>query len=232
MATQRNRDRQGDEREQQERAEQRALRREREGDQQDRAELAHRAGREQERAEAGLDLAGVVEDRDQRPDGGGGHRRAHVEQGHDDAGPGEEAADRVGEHERQQPPRHDRELERHALDPVELDLVAREEEQHAEAEIREELDELVRLREVEDLGPDDDAEHQLDHHDRAARGSGWIIPASSAATAATLTTTRNESASTVIMRAGIVTAQAEHDCGAGDILHLSGGHCANVPRLL
>jgi hypothetical protein len=48
----------------------------------------------------------------------------------------------------------------------EVDLVAGEEEQHPEAEVREELDEVVRLGEPEHVGPDDDAEEDLDHDDR------------------------------------------------------------------
>ena len=81
------------------------------------------------------------------------------------AGEREEPADRVGERERDHPAER-RQLQRLAADALEVDLVAGEEEQHPEAEAREELDELVRLGEAEHLGPDHDPEHDLDHDDR------------------------------------------------------------------
>ena len=48
-----------------------------------------------------------------------------------------------------------------AGDPLEVDLVAGEEEQHAEPEVGEELDEVGHLQ-PEHLRPDHDAEHELD----------------------------------------------------------------------
>ena len=71
--------------------------REDQGDEQDRAELAGAAGRQQVGAEAGLQLAVVAQDRDQGADRGRRHRRAGVEEGDDDPGRGEDAADPVGE---------------------------------------------------------------------------------------------------------------------------------------
>ncbi len=51
-------------------------------------------------------------------------------------------------------------------DPLEVDLVAGEEEEHAEAEVGEEIDEVIRLGEAEDFGADDDPQQQLDDDDR------------------------------------------------------------------
>ena len=89
--------RQGDEGEQDRRLVQRVGGREDEGDEQDRAELAGAAGRQQVGAELGLQLAVVAQDRDQRADRRRRHRRAGVEEGDDDPGRGEDAADPVGE---------------------------------------------------------------------------------------------------------------------------------------
>ena len=116
-------------------------------------------------SEASAQLSGVAEDRDQRSDRGRGHRRAGVEQGEHDPCEREQPADREGERDRHQPADR-RELERLAADALEVDLVAREEEQHPEPEVGEEGDELVCLSEVEQLRSDQDSEHDLDSHDR------------------------------------------------------------------
>ena len=139
--------------------------REHQRDQQDRAELADRAGGEQVGAEPRPQLAAVAEDRDQGADRGGRQRRARVQEGEHHPGGRQGAADPVGEHQRQQPA-PGAERERLAPDPLEVDLVAGEEEQHPEPEVGEEVDELVGLGEAEHLGPDHDPEDQLDHDHR------------------------------------------------------------------
>ena len=142
----------------------RVLGREEERDQQDRPELPDRAGGEQERAEARAELARVAEDRDQRADRRRRHRRADEEQRDHDARGREQAPDRVGERERDHPPGAG-EQQRPAADPLEVDLVAGEEEEEPEPEAREEVDELVALRESEYVRPDDDPEDELEDHD-------------------------------------------------------------------
>ena len=95
------------------------------------------------------------------------------------------AADRVGEQHREHPA-PGAEPQRPALDPLEVDLVAGEEEEHAEAEVGEEVDEFVVVGEVEDFRADHDPQHQLEHHDRrreaASARTATVIAASAAAT--------------------------------------------------
>ena len=90
----------------------------------------------------------------------------------DSTSPGqrEQPAQGVREDERQQPS-EDGQPERGASDSLEVDLVAREEEEHSEPEVREELDELVRVREAQHVGADQDPEQDLedDHRQRHAR---------------------------------------------------------------
>ena len=155
----------GDEGEQDRRLVERVGGRENQGHQQDRTELAGAAGGQQVGAEAGLQLAVVAQDRDQGADRRRRHRRAGVEEGDDDPGRGEEPAEAVGEDHREQPA-EGAELQRLAPDPLEVDLVAGEEEEHPEAEVGEEFDEVVAVGEAEDFGPDQDPQHQLDHDDR------------------------------------------------------------------
>jgi hypothetical protein len=97
---------------------------------------------------------------------------AVVHERDDDPGRGQRAAERVGDHERQGPAVQGQ-PQRFAADARDVDLVAREEEQHPEPEVREELREGVDLGEAEDLRPDDDAEGQLDHDD----GDEQVAPA-------------------------------------------------------
>ncbi len=150
---------------------QRVAGREDERDQQDRAELADPARRQQVGAELGLQLAVVAQDRDQRADRRRRHRRPRVEEGEDDAGRGEGAADRVGECDREQPA-PGAELERFAADPLEVDLVAGEEEEHPQAEVGEEFDEAVGPGKIEDFGADDDPQQQLDDDNRRREARG------------------------------------------------------------
>ena len=119
------------------------LGREEQRQQQDRPELADRAGREQVAAEVRLQLARVREDRDQRADRRRRQRRPDVEERDYDAERGQHAAERVGDRERQEPAQH-REPQRLPLDAPDVDLVAGEEEQHAQPEVGEELRERVR----------------------------------------------------------------------------------------
>ena len=74
----------------------------------------------------------------------------------------------VGERDREQPAER-AELQRRPLDPLEVDLVAGEEEEHAEAEVGEEFDEVGGLGQVEDFGADDDPQQQLDHDHRGRK---------------------------------------------------------------
>jgi hypothetical protein len=156
----------GDEAEQDHRLVQRVGGREDQRHQQDRAELTGRACGQEVGAEAGLQLAAVAQDRDQRADRGRRHRRAGVEEGEHDPGRGERPADPIGERDREQPAKRP-ELHRQALDPVEVDLVAGEEEEHPEPEVGEEFDEVIGLREAEQFWADHDPQQQLEHDD------GW-----------------------------------------------------------
>ena len=113
----------------------------------------------------------VAEDRDQGSDRCGRHRRARVEEGDHDPGGGEQPADPVGERHRERPA--DRaEPQRPPADPLEVDLVAGEEEEHPEAEVREELDELICGRDVEKVGADEDSQQQLEDDDRRREAPG------------------------------------------------------------
>jgi len=134
-------------------------------DQHDRAELPDRANREQIRPESGLQLARVRQDRDQRSHRRRRHRRARVQQRQHNAGGRQRRPDPERKRERRHP--HERrKLERPPANPVEVDLVPREEEQHRQAEIPEEVRELIDLRDPGNLRPDHDPEQQLDHHHR------------------------------------------------------------------
>ena len=126
--------------------------------------LADSSGSEQVGAEPRLQLAVVAEDRDQRPDRRRRHRRSRVEEGEDDARRREDAADTVGERHRDQPTPGAK-PQRPAPDSLEIDLVAGEEEEHAEAEVGEEVNEVIGLGDVEDLGADENAQEQLDDDD-------------------------------------------------------------------
>ena len=106
-----------------------------------------------------------MQDRDQRPDRRRRDRRARVKVGVDDVPHEEEAGEAVREGERDDPAAR-AERERPPLDPLEVDLVAGEEEQHAEAEVREETRRGVDLGEACDLRADQDPEQQLDDDDR------------------------------------------------------------------
>ena len=156
---------QGDERDQDQRVVQRALRRQDEREQQDRAELPDGPRREQIGAEPGAHLAGVGQDRQERADGGRREGRADVHERDDDARRGQRAAERVRDHQRHGPA-VEGQAQRLAADARDVDLVAGEEEEHAEPEVREELRERVDVGEVEHLRSDDHAEGQLDHDDR------------------------------------------------------------------
>src|SRR5215207_2841840 len=140
-------------------------RREHQRHEQDGPEFRRGPGREEVRAEACAELAGVPKDRDQGPDGGRGYRRSRVEAGNHYAGGGEHAGHGVRQHQRDQPARA-RELERLALDPLEVDLIAGEEEEHPEAEVAEELGRGIEPGDSGHLWADEDAEHQLDHDHR------------------------------------------------------------------
>jgi hypothetical protein len=162
---QRQGDREGDEGEQDRCLVERVRGRENQRHQQDRTELAGPAGGQEVGAEAGLQLAVVAEDRDQGPDRRRRHRRAGVEEGDDDPGCRKQAAEPVGEPDGQRPAQR-AQLHRRPLDPLEVDLVAGEEEEHPEAEVGEEVDELVGVGELEDFGADHDSQDQLEDDDR------------------------------------------------------------------
>ena len=117
--------------------------------------------------------------------------------GRDRSRGGEQAADPVGEQERESQPQAPSFSGRPR--PLEVDLVAGEEEQHAEPEVGEEVDEVVALGEPEHLGADHDPEQQFDHDDRWRRRLG-ITTTVTAASAATTMTAKKEPESTSIMR--------------------------------
>lgn len=144
---------------------QRVVGREEQGDEQDRAELSRGAGAEQVGAELRAQLAAVAQDRDQGADRGRRHRRAGVDEGVDYAERREDAADRIGERDREQPAVA-AEAQRRPPDPFEVDLIAGEVEEHPEAEVGEELAEFVGCSPAEPMRPDRDAEQQLEHDDR------------------------------------------------------------------
>ena len=106
-------------------------------------------------------------------------------------------AEPVGEADREQPAER-AELQRLALDPLEVDLVAGEEEEHPEAEVGEEVDEVVGVGEVEDFGADEDPEQQLDDDHRRREALRGTTATVIAAIAATTTMTKKESVSTSI----------------------------------
>ena len=138
---------------------------------QDRAELADPARRQQVGAEAGAQLAAVAQDRDQGADRGRRHRRARIERGDDEVEGREHGAGGVGDHDRE-PPSGRAELQRPPADPLEVDLIAGEEEEHAEAEVGEEFDEAVFARDVEHVGADQDPEAELDDDHRRHEAAG------------------------------------------------------------
>ena len=113
----------------------------------------------------------------------------------------EQGAERVGERQRQQPAENGQ-PQRAAADALEVDLVAGEEEEHAQAEAREELEEVVWLGQAQQLGADHDAEHDLDDHNRQWQAGPATSPANSAASAATTTIARKDSLSTFTMEPG------------------------------
>jgi hypothetical protein len=55
---------------------------------------------------------------------------------------------------------------------LEVELVAGEEEQHAEPEVAEEFGEVVYVRKAEPLGANHDAQEQLQDHDRQNQARG------------------------------------------------------------
>jgi hypothetical protein len=156
----------------------RALRREDERQEQDRAKLADRARRKDVGAEARVELARVGEDRDQGADRGRGERRAGVERRDHEPRCREDRRGAVRDHERERPP-VSREPQRRAADPPQVDLVAGEEEEHPEAEVGEELREVIDMPDPQHVRADDDPKHELEddrRHDEPAsrpdRGEG------------------------------------------------------------
>jgi hypothetical protein len=63
-------------------------------------------------------------------------------------------------------------LERAAADPLEVDLIAGEEEEHSEPEVGEEFGEVVDVGEAEDVRSDRDPHHQLEHDDGRGEALG------------------------------------------------------------
>jgi hypothetical protein len=143
----------------------RALCREHQRQQQHRPELADGARREQVGAELGVQLAGVREHREQRPDRGGRQRRADIHERDHDSRRGKRATEPVCDRERHRPAEQ-RERERPSTDARDVDLIAGEEEQHPQTEVGKEPREPVDLRDAKSLRPNHDAEHELEHNHR------------------------------------------------------------------
>jgi hypothetical protein len=112
-----------------------------------------------------VQLAAVAQDGDQRPDRRGRHRRPRIEEREHDAKRRQGATDPVRQGQRYRPP-SGAEREREPANPVEVDLLAGEEEEHPQAEVREELDEVVDMGQTHDLRTDQDPQQQLDDDDR------------------------------------------------------------------
>jgi hypothetical protein len=138
------------------------------GDEHDRAELAEGPRRDDEAPERRAGLAGVAQDRDQGPQGGGRQGHGQEQARLDDAGhlqqPAEGEADAEGEE-----PAEARGREGPSADRLEVDLQPRQKEQEQHPEAAEHDDDRPRLRPAEDLGADQDAEHDLQHDHRHAQ---------------------------------------------------------------
>jgi hypothetical protein len=120
---------------------------------------------EEQSSEVRVQQARVAQDRHQRADRGRRHRRAGQQARDDDAGRVQDAGEAVGEHQREAPTGH-REPQRPAADPLEVDLISREQEQEREPERPEERRELVDLGQAEHLRTDQDPEQKLDDDER------------------------------------------------------------------
>ncbi len=147
--------------------------REEDGQEDDGADLADRADRQDDGAEGRRLEPRVAEDRHQHAERGRREGDAHELGVRDHARGVEREPDRHAEDEPDQPPRPGQ-ARRGAGDPAQVDLAAREEEERGEPEVGEEVDELVGLGDVEHLGPDHDAEQDLDDHRRDARPAGDV----------------------------------------------------------
>jgi len=143
-------------------------------EQHDRSELADRAGAEDAAAERRVELAGLAQDRQQGADGGGAEHHRHQHRiCHQPGGPQAE-----GQRQRQpdrQPPAGDAELQRPAAQLGEVELHAGEKEQERQAERRQRPQRAVGVHQVEDLRADDDAEGQLENHQRQAQADRQLV---------------------------------------------------------
>ena len=115
-------------------------------------------------AEGRVQFAFVAEDRQKRPESRGAQCDA------DDDGLFAGCDQPAGEHTGREAdePSPDRATPRAAPEGTELDLGARDEEQHREPELRQDADERGLVRPSQHGGADDDAEDELEHHDRHA----------------------------------------------------------------
>jgi hypothetical protein len=119
------------------------------------------------RPEWGLELAGIAQDRHQRADRRGAERDADEQLGDDEPCRLEHARDRDRDRGRQHPAAR-AEPRRPAADSIEVHLEAGQEEEERQADVAQEVDDAVGLREPEDLGADQDPERDLRDHDRHA----------------------------------------------------------------
>jgi hypothetical protein len=132
------------------------------GDGHDREQLPHRPGGQQVAAEAATEHVVVAQDRQQRTQGGGGQPEGHGDEGVHEPGRGQDPDQRGGQGRGHQPA-GDGQPPRPLLEQVEVELVAGEQEQEAEADVGQQVD-LGPVGPAEDLGADHHpAGHQDDH---------------------------------------------------------------------
>jgi hypothetical protein len=132
-------------------------------EQQQRAELADRAGQHGELAEIGLDRAGVAQYRHHHSQRAGGHGQGQQPQigAVCDLAQGQRDRDR---HDQAKREAGEGQPEHRAAELPDLDLLAGQEEQEAEAEQVQNVDAASRMDQVEGLRPDGDAGQHLQHH--------------------------------------------------------------------
>ncbi len=129
----------------------------------DRPELAVRTVVHDDASEPGAQQAGVLEDRQEGAQRGGGQRDRDRDLTVDLAGAVEQQHDAERD-EQAGDPRDERAAPAAADELGRLDLVAREQEQHAEPQLAQHRDALACDGELEHVRADQDAEHEEQHH--------------------------------------------------------------------
>ena len=132
-------------------------------DRDDRAELSPGAGSHEEGSEAGVQLAAVAQDRQQRAEGCRRQGDCDAEGVLDLAGDRHDDRRNRGDPEREEPS-HRREPAALAADGTLLELHACEEEEQAETELRQQVDGLVDRDPAQDLRSEHDPGTEQQHH--------------------------------------------------------------------